>query len=88
MKIWKFALKLTDRQIIEMPRGAQFLSCQMQRGAFQLWAIVQPNHDIERRTIWIVGTGHPVPTIPLTFIDTVQQLDGAFVWHVFVEPAK
>jgi hypothetical protein len=85
MTIWKFTLKIQDRQEIRIPGGGVFLRAQWQHGELQVWAIVAPERPQERRAVWIVGTGHTVPSVPLTFIDTVQTPNGAFVWHVFVE---
>jgi hypothetical protein len=79
--IWKFALKITDRQHIRMPRGAQLLDVQMQGDTPCLWVIADPNNEPVLREIDIYGTGHLVSEGPNQHIGTIQ--DGAFVWHVF-----
>jgi hypothetical protein len=91
--IWKFPLKITDRQTVAMPIGARVLSVQFQV-QFQgdhslcLWAVVNPDNPMEPRTIQIHGTGHACPEADvLTFIGTVQQHGGQLVWHVFEVPA-
>lgn len=87
MTIWKFALKVTESQEIKLPKGASFLSCQFQRDELMLWAVVEPMEDLETRMIYIVGTGRSMPylNLPTSYIGTVQQDGGRFVWHVFAE---
>ena len=89
MVIWKFNLKITDRQTVEMPFGAEILSVQQQGSAgLQLWAIVDPDGAKEHRVIEIVGTGTPMADVDEEdlarfHIATVQVRGGALVWHVF-----
>lgn len=83
-RIWKFTLPIIDRPVKEMPAGARVLSAQMQGGELHVWAICDTAADAKRvrARFAIVGTGNPMPTEQVRFIDTVQ--DGAFVWHVFL----
>jgi hypothetical protein len=80
--IWKWVIELTDRQVIEMPRGSKILTCQLQNGSICLWALVNPTQELEHRIIQIVGTGNPFEyaTDPI-YIASVQQ--SQFVWHIF-----
>jgi len=78
--IWKFPLRIDDRQIVRMPRDAVILSCQFQDGILCLWAEVDPLNSRTDRTFAVVGTGHPYDFYG-TFIATAQQ--PPFVWHVF-----
>lgn len=87
-RIWKYPLRTTDRQEVEMPAGASILHVGVQDGTVCLWAMVEPptvpGGSDEERTIWIVGTGNPVPDEVLlhsNHLGTVQQ--GPFVWHVY-----
>lgn len=71
----------------DFPKGAQLLSVGEQAGELVLWALVDTHtgDKIERRTITVVGTGHPVPFMPFyrpEFIGTVQMQSG-IVLHVF-----
>lgn len=67
---------------IEMPKGAQIISCQYQYGELYLWVIAGTNNEIETRNFVIYGTGHEIdPNLGLFHIATVQ--DGPFVWHIF-----
>lgn len=79
--IWKFQLKMTELPTIRMPKGAEVLSVQDQMGHLCLWAIVDPDEEMEDRHFRIFGTGHPIVYPTGDFIGTVQQ--GQFVWHIF-----
>jgi len=81
MRIYKYELKIQDRQNITMDWDARLLSVQFQDGKLCLWAMVDTNSWKSHRTIRIVGTGMDFDPDGLVFIGTVQQ-DG-FVWHVF-----
>lgn len=85
--IWKYPLKITDRQILNIPRGAQFLSVIEQDGTLMLYALVDPDFIEKQYEVLIRGTGNPIDEAYLRFCDfigTVQMPDG-FVWHIFVE---
>lgn len=79
--IWKFPLEVTDRQSIELPAQYEFLSVADQGGQLCLWAEVETTGESVVRTIWIVGTGNPIPKVAAAFIGTV--LMPPFVWHVY-----
>ena len=83
MKVFKYKLKITDNQDIELPIDAEILSVQIQYGGLYLWALVDPEKPKQKKTILIAGTGHPIIDHNLKFIDTVQQLDGHLILHVF-----
>lgn len=84
--IWKFELELKESQEIKLPSPARILSCQFQHGLLMLWAVVNPDLPMHRRTVYIVGTGHPIPNVvPIDYVGTVQQGEGRFIWHVFAE---
>lgn len=98
--IWKFSLKLLDRQTLILPRGSYILSVGHQPAPstaadIQLWAWVPPGTQddwkeqlrSEERKIAIVGTGStaPGPNDAVTFLGTVLMANGALAWHVFLE---
>jgi hypothetical protein len=85
MRIWKWTLQVTDLQQVQMPRGAQVLSVQMQGGAPQLWALVDEKASTEPRTFATYGTGNPMPEVADygRFVDTYQMHGGSLVFHVF-----
>lgn len=82
--IWKFPLKMTDRQIVEMPLPAKLLCVQLQgrnpNEAACLWAEVDPEGEKVRIEIAMIGTGHPLPD-GMRYISTMQY--GALVFHFY-----
>lgn len=81
--IYKYPL-LPGRTYLEMPRGAQVLTVQMQRGSPYLWARVDPTEQKSMRVFEVFGTGHEMPDDPqLVYVATFQMDGGALVWHVF-----
>lgn len=80
--VYKYQLGVGDLQSVEMPRDAQILTVQVQRGTVCLWALVDPDAALVTRRIRIAGTGHVIEGAH-TYIGTVQQMGGALVWHVF-----
>ena len=81
--IWKFPV-MSD--VIEMPEGAEILSVQTQHDQPCLWALVDPDAPMERRTFNVVGTGIPFEGDG-QFLGTFQLLGGGFIGHVFEPPA-
>lgn len=86
-KIFKYPLKITDEQTIQMPQFAQFLSVQEQHGRLWVWALVSEDLPLVDTQFYIFGTGNPFPPLDhaLKHIGTAMTLGGAGVWHVFVE---
>lgn len=78
--IWKYTVRQTDSQEIEMPAGAKILAVRMQGSVLTLWAMVDPSEPKESRTIQVYGTGHPAGSAGV-YIGTVQH--GPMVWHIF-----
>lgn len=82
--IWKFRFELVGPLQLSMPRGAQVLTVQDQGGVGCLWAMVEPENELESRYFEVFGTGHPVyedMDVNRKYIATFQQ--PPFVWHVF-----
>ena len=84
--IWKYKLRIEDRQLVEMPSKANLLSAGLQPHPHGfdvcLWAMVDTDNPMIRRQVWIVGTGNPIGLSPsVKFVGTV--IDVPFVWHVF-----
>lgn len=87
--IWKYPLKITYEQRIQMPVTAQVLCVQMQQCTPCIWA----QHDdtamvfdkplMEMRTFYIVGTGREIEAKNFSYIGTFQTDGGQFVWHLF-----
>lgn len=78
---------------IEMPVNAKVLSAKIQNGNLCVWAIVDPNYEMEIRTIFVIGTGWPLIDVMFAsrkdlnhdpiFIDTIFIGGGTFVYHIF-----
>jgi hypothetical protein len=86
MQIWKWTLEATqERQHIDMPKGAQVLSVQIQHGHPQLWALVDMYAPKEVRNFSTYGTGNPLPQGDdySRFVGTYQLPGCELVFHVF-----
>lgn len=84
--IWKYPIKTTDFQTIEMPEGAVILTVQMQLGTPQLWAMVDTDRPLTKRFIETFGTNHKMENNDKTFRDYIgsyQLRNGELVFHVF-----
>ena len=81
--IFKYAVEITDEQVVKMPKGAHALSAQIQNGQLCVWAMVDTESELVDRTVRIFGTGNPVDLNGMwQFLGTVQE--RIFVWHVFI----
>jgi hypothetical protein len=82
--IYKYPFSLVSEQFIELPRDARPLLTGEQNGVPHLWAMVDPNAPIERRQLFVFGTGHPIDVAQLErYVNTFQD-SRAMVWHVFM----
>jgi 6-phosphogluconolactonase/glucosamine-6-phosphate isomerase/deaminase len=83
--IYKYPLKIQDKQTISMPIGAQILSVQVQDEVVCLWALVEPRLPKREIEFQMLGTGHDAGHINSNFkhISTVQVDGGNLVFHVF-----
>jgi hypothetical protein len=79
--IWKYVLQ--PESVLDMPIGAQVLSVREQGQEICLWALVDPLADKEKRKFVSFGTGHDIPSQPMTFIGTAHLGGGSLVFHVF-----
>lgn len=94
--IWKFKLRpAPDVNEFELPRGAQVLTVQVQRGEPHMWVLCDPSPTAPKtlRRFVVVGTGHEfeLPNFELSngpvmfngYVGTFQLEGGALVFHVF-----
>lgn len=86
--IWKFLIPVQDIAKIEMPTGAQILAVKDPHGwgPIPVWAEVDTEAEVVSRIFYVVGTGNPIEFQdgrPFQYVGTVQQNDGALVWHVY-----
>lgn len=86
MTIWKFPLKPVDRQVVEIPSGAQILAVQMQHGVPCFWALVRDDEERKKLGILIYGTGHRIEGPLGVYLGTFQMDNGKLVFHVFTDP--
>lgn len=88
--IWKFPIRITTEQTVQMPFGARVLSAQMQAGQLCLWAEVDSELQPWPRKVFVFGTGHKVDlssaSADTAYVGTVQMMGGE-VGHVYVETA-
>lgn len=90
--VWKYELG-TDIGVsiaFAMPHGAKVLSVANQFDCVVMWAEVDTDFvtpDLERRTFYLVGTGHTMPVSlyneSVLFHGTVLLLAGITVAHVY-----
>lgn len=82
MRIFKYPLKITDIQEIEMPEHAKILTIQTQNTLPCIWARVNPEGTIVKRKIRMYGTGHECECHrDNEYIGTFQL--GSLAFHVF-----
>ena len=83
--IWKFPLHVEHFQQIRMPRGAEAISLQGQRGQPCLWVVVDPLAPPVSVPLLMVGTGHTIPPGYPRHLGTWLETDegNSYVWHFF-----
>ncbi len=84
-KIFKYILKPSVSQLIEVPKGATILSAGVQFDDICIWILVNPIiEEKESKTIKVIGTGIFIDLEKEhRFINTVQLLDGGLIFHIF-----
>jgi hypothetical protein len=85
-KIYKYDISGDYLQEILMPKGAQILTAQVQAGIPRIWALIDTDQPTEKRKFILMGTGQGIPdeiTANIKYIDTFQECNGEFVWHLF-----
>lgn len=84
--IYRYQLFVADHVPIVLQRGSTILSVAPSRTSdmhIDLWATAyNPPGQPHVRDLYIVGTGGPIPALPLRFIGTCVMPNG-LVWHVF-----
>jgi hypothetical protein len=81
MRIFKYPLRVEQRELVMMPEEAQILSVQVQNGIPVLYALVDDSAKPQARIIRTVTTGEEF-NLEGRFIGTFI-LEGWFVGHVF-----
>lgn len=85
--IWRQSIEITDQQTITGPGLGLVVAVDNAR-AFgpEVWFTVDTEQIDLRVTLWIVGTGNPIPDECQRHGDYVGHLithGGQFVWHVY-----
>lgn len=92
LTIYRYGLRFADAQEVEMPAGAHVLSVGVKQGdgEISLWASVFTTRPRVLRTVYIIGTGNPLPAhvADAQFVGTVIDHPVGLVWHVFVEASN
>lgn len=81
MTIYKYPLRIDDKQSVNMHEHAEILCVHMQASKITLWAKVDLDEIIVGKDIYIRGTGHDFTGEEKRYIGTA--FDGPFVWHVY-----
>lgn len=86
-KIHKYYLRVEDRTLVVMPKGAEILHLGVQNNEPYIWALVDPVARPIERYFRIVTTGGPVHERigSSKYIGTFMMYDGEFVGHVFYD---
>lgn len=85
LTIWKYPLKVTHTQTVNVPFRAEFLTVQVQHGQPMLWALVNPKNPKVNIAVHVVGTGHDASHVAdCQYVGTFQLHGGRLVFHVFV----
>lgn len=71
-------------QILSLPAGAVPLHLAFQFGFLCLWCLVDSDAPMQERTVYIYNTGHSINPSDVTYVGTVQEEEGVYVWHVFL----
>lgn len=86
--IFKYPLQILNQQSIEVPIAAGMRTRVIYagldpRGVPCVWVEVPSDKTaLERITIFVVGTGNPVPAAAAHHVGSFVQ--GPFVWHIYV----
>lgn len=81
--IWKYSLKVTDQQELQIPKGGELLCVQTQADGPCLWVKVDDAQPKVNRYFAIYGTGNPIRDITQRYIGTFQMHKGALVFHLY-----
>jgi len=80
--IYKYPLEIIGEQKISLPEDFDVLKIGEQRGNLMLWASGDNTLPDISVTLYIIGTGHPMPEGVLSHMDSVLMSNG-LVWHVY-----
>lgn len=74
-----------EPNLVSMPLGAIPLGISEQQGYMHLWAMVDPEAEIELQKVWVIGDGWEIPERT----EYVSSFCGQrLVWHLFREKRR
>lgn len=83
MAVWKYPVKFEDRFSVELPKGAEVLHVDLQRGGVFMWARVNPTALLEIRSFRMAGTGHEIGGDVGRHVGSFMLAGDGLVFHVF-----
>jgi len=82
-KIYKYEIQIADTQQIDIPLDWSVMRVGLDPNNIPcIWADVNPDDENIPTTIYVVGTGHPLPVNAEHLGSFIQ---GPFVWHVLAK---
>lgn len=81
--VWKYELAIDDYIDVEIPKGAEILTFQIQSDKPCIWCLVDPNVEKETRRFRLAGTGHDIKEDNLKYIGSCQVHEGVLIFHLF-----
>lgn len=91
MQIYKYELKITDHQIINIARCIKVLSVANQNNALVMYCLIADEEDIIGEIeVCIIGTGNHFEPLDTSwnFRGTHVMWAGKLVWHVWTKQNK
>ena len=87
LKVVKYRIRIIDREVISMPKGAKILCVKTQQKIPCVFALVNDQeHDLEERVIRLYDTNraiNPEQILKDGYIGTIFVDDGELAYHVF-----
>lgn len=83
MKIFKYPLSITSRQIVALPYGSKVLYVAEQYGSAVLYALVTDVREDQDHDIRCVGTGQQINFPTDSPLGVVKLEGGALMFHFF-----
>lgn len=87
-RIFKYPLKIIDKQIIEITGCQQILSVINQNEQLTLYVLIKDDaKNTSKLKVTIKGTGHPIDNLLEMgyFVGTISTYHGSLIWHVFIK---
>lgn len=85
MIIYKQQMNSYGLNTVRAPRGAKFLSVQIQRGCIQVWYSCDPHNVVEEYHLqgFVTGTHFHLPD-DAEYLGTLQFQGGDFIMHFYI----